>query len=310
MRREGLFPAEIVPLRGDGSARRFFRLKAGERSLILILPQEGEFGLREARAYAGFSAFLRGYGVPAPEVLAYEEETGLLLVEDLGDLRLFDLPRERRKALYPKAVRILARLRELAASFPRELALEGLSYDAATMWEKEACYFLEAFLARYLGMRELSVFEAPLRALWARLKGLARPEAVLHRDFQSKNLMVKGERLYVIDFQGLRLGPSAYDLASLLIDPYVALSPEEREDLISLAERLIPLERDAFFGLSLFRNFQVLGAFAKLTLEGKSWFAAYIPQALRTLKEHLSLFPPEGEELKERLAPIFEKFGL
>ena len=310
MRREGLSSAEIVPLKGDGSARRFVRLKAKGKSLILILPQEGDFGLREARAYAEFSAFLRRYGVPAPEVLAHEEETGLLLVEDLGDLRLFDLPPEKRKGFYPEAIRILARLRELAAGFPREFVLEGLYYDAETMWEKEARYFLEAFLTRYLGIDDLREFEAPLRALWARLQGLARAEAVLHRDFQSKNLMVKGGRLYVIDFQGLRLGPSAYDLASLLIDPYVALSPEEREGLLSLAEGLIPLEREAVRGLSLFRNLQALGAFAKLTLAGKTWFAAYIPQALRTLKEHLALFPPEGEELKERLAPVFEKFGL
>ncbi len=310
MKANGVFTAEIIPLKGDGSERRFFRIKKGSKSLILILPQGGPLGLKEAKAYYEIGSFLRRAGLPVPEIYAYEPQTGLLLVEDLGDTRLYDLKAPLKENFYPQALEIWASFAKLAPLFPKECVLEGPFYDARLMWEKEALYFLNSFLKDYCGFKGVALGEAPLLALWEKLKGFAKPNALLHRDFQSKNLMVKEGTLYLIDFQGMRLGPAAYDLASLLLDPYVALPQKTQENLLKQAQRLFPLEEEAFWALALFRNFQVLGAFAKLTLAGKRWFAAYIPQALKSLKRLLKRFPPEGPALMKLLGSVFEQFGL
>jgi aminoglycoside/choline kinase family phosphotransferase len=137
----------------------------------------------------------------------------------------------------------------------------------------------------------LDVSEEELRCDFENLAeeaGAHRPSQVMHRDFQSRNLMVFRERLWLIDFQGMRFGPSIYDLASLLLDPYVMLPPPMQKQLAKLywsASR-------SFLGCSygefcnqyrfvrLCRNLQVLGAYGHLglTME-KKHFLQYIPGA-------------------------------
>jgi len=297
----GLRPFSLTPLKGDGSKRSFLRVETGGQSLVLILPQPGGFGLREARAYVHIGRFLRQKGLPVPRIYAYDEKRGFILVEDLGDTRLQDLAPERREPFYRQALEILARLSRLGETFPEEVTLEG-RYDASLMWEKEASYFLREFLApRLKDQAKVKEAESILHALWKKAAGFARPQGVLHRDFQSRNLMLKGGKLYVIDFQAARLGPSAYDLASLLIDPYAGLTDREKTTLRKEFEAQVPLLSGEFEAFCLFRNFQILGAFAKLTREGKRWFEAYIPRALASLRKHLGWFPPEGEALLKLL---------
>jgi len=297
LRRFGLQDFSLLPLEGDGSLRRFWRVKTKHGSLVLIFPQPGAFGLREARSYVLIGKFLREKGLPVPRIYAYDEEKGLILVEDLGDVRLQDVSPSKRGPFYHKALWILRLLREATEDFPKEAVLESLSYEATLMWEREALYFLKEFLAPNLKEQEFQEVETLLHSLWEQARRFARPQAVLHRDFQARNLMIKAKRLYLIDFQGARLGPSAYDLASLLIDPYVALPKREREFLRERFESWYPFSPGEFEALALFRNFQILGAFAKLSKAGKSWFKDYIPQALTTLRELLGFFFPEGKLL-------------
>jgi aminoglycoside/choline kinase family phosphotransferase len=119
----------------------------------------------------------------------------------------------------------------------------------------------------------------------------------MHRDMQSRNIMVKNNRFYFIDFQGGRLGPVQYDLASLLIDPYVELSPWARNQLLNYSGKTLPsllnMDPDKFFAgyvyCSITRNLQILGAFAYLSrIKGKRYFEKYIPNAINTLTHTLS----------------------
>ncbi len=118
----------------------------------------------------------------------------------------------------------------------------------------------------------------------------------LHRDFQSRNLLVKDGRLRVVDFQGGRLGPLGYDLAALLIDPYMALNPGWEQEFFLLYLELLqeqvqvdPREfQESYYHLALCRNLQVLGAYGFLTrAKGKDYFARYIPAAVRSLQRRL-----------------------
>jgi aminoglycoside/choline kinase family phosphotransferase len=179
--------------------------------------------------------------------------------------------------------------------------------------ERECMYFVRAFLQGYLG---LEVDEGALLPEFERLLAGASPHDYpffLHRDFQSKNLFVQGGNLRVLDFQGGRLGPLGYDLAALLIDPYVDLDPAMQEELLSFYQNLLGERlafdrqafRDQYEHLALCRNLQILGAYGFLTrVKGKSQFARYIPRALAGLRRRLASRPgafPQLTAIAERI---------
>jgi aminoglycoside/choline kinase family phosphotransferase len=127
----------------------------------------------------------------------------------------------------------------------------------------------------------------------------------IHRDFQSRNILVSPHGYGIIDFQGGRLGPLQYDLASLLIDPYVELPEDLQENLVSyymdrLSERM-PFDRESFLRVLRYcritRNLQALGAFGFLSrVKSKKDFEAYIPPAVLTLKKNIkSIDLPSGK---------------
>jgi aminoglycoside/choline kinase family phosphotransferase len=118
-------------------------------------------------------------------------------------------------------------------------------------------------------------------------------QGLMHRDCQSRNIMVKNNAVYFIDFQTARMGPFQYDLASLLMDPYVTLSDRIRQDLVAYAmDRLGLVSKTSrhtftcsYHFCCLTRNMQILGAFAHLSrVKNKPGFAAHIPAAIASLK--------------------------
>jgi aminoglycoside/choline kinase family phosphotransferase len=124
----------------------------------------------------------------------------------------------------------------------------------------------------------------------------------LHRDFQSRNILVDRDKYYIIDFQAARLGPLQYDLASLLIDPYVRLASSTQEKLLMYyVERLsdsVPVNEAEFIYsykyCAISRNLQILGAFGFLSkVKGKKDFEAYIPAAINSLKRNLDMIEPQ-----------------
>jgi len=137
---------------------------------------------------------------------------------------------------------------------------------------------------------------------------------------QSRNIMLKEGDCYFIDFQGGRLGPVQYDLASLLIDPYVGLASEEQDHLLDYAvERMAvrrPLDaarfRRGFSACALCRNLQILGAFGFLSMvKGKTQFSRYIPAALQGLNFRLAAYGADVfPKLQRTAAQAVQKLGL
>jgi aminoglycoside/choline kinase family phosphotransferase len=142
----------------------------------------------------------------------------------------------------------------------------------------------------------------------------------MHRDMQSRNIMLKDGRWHFIDFQGGRLGPVQYDLAALLIDPYVGLTPAEQATLLNHGIRRMaeirPIDaagfRQGFEYCAIARNLQILGAFGFLsTVKAKPYFSDYIPAALRSLDERLAAFGDRCfPKLKQTLPQAMEKLGV
>ncbi len=299
----------LCPLRGDGSTRRFLRVFSKDQEVfILICPQPGAWGLKEAQAYVKIGRFLRGQGVRVPSILAFDEESGFVLVEDLGALHLQDLPPAQRAYFYPRVIELLVHFQRAGEAFDPEITLETPFYDLGLMWEKEALYFLGSFVQGYLGLSPGEELIEELRQVCVQAAQHFTDTVLLHRDFQSRNIMLFRGEPYLIDFQGARLGPPAYDLASLLIDPYVSLSPEEKTQYVDIYLRLTGRAKEAFYRefvyLCLMRNLQILGAFAKLQAQGKSWFADYIPPALNHLRDWVEIHFPALKALRKLLRRI------
>jgi len=305
-------------LAGDGSDRIWYRLQSGKKSLVA-----SDHGIKTAPGHAEVDAFvsigdhLSRLGLPVPRIHRYDLFSGWVFMEDLGDRHLQSFIRDEgsRKdieALYRSVLDMLIRFSITGLDgFDPAWTCQSAAYDRALILDRECAYFLEAFLRGYLGLDvSAGEFESGFEklakgALWGAFTGL------MHRDFQSRNILIHNGRPRIIDFQGARTGPLQYDVASLLIDPYAGLSEPLQEKLLSYTmDRLSEIRRfdpDQFRRCYEFcritRNLQMLGAFGHLSrVKGKRQFEKYIPAAVKTLKRNLAkLDLPELTKLRKTI---------
>ena len=206
-----------------------------------------------------------------------------------------------------------------AAKFDQTWTYQTPVYDRNLILEKECRYFQEAFLNGYFGYKIRFQELEPEFSLLAD-SALQNPTlGFMHRDMQSRNIMLADNTIFFIDFQGGRIGPIQYDLASLLIDPYVQLPRGMQNQLLDYSlERLSAGAsvnpdkfRTCYHYCTLTRNLQILGAFAYLSkVKGKKQFAQYIPAALRTLRSNLTAGNPhEFPRLTEVVEEVYNQIN-
>jgi N-acetylmuramate 1-kinase len=286
----------LAAIAGGGSNREFFRLEGASRTAV-VLHQSG--GGREIDSYVEIARFLARHGVGAPEIYAADAERGIILMEDLGDVHLEDALRTASPAeaasLYSRSLDILV---DLETTVTDSLAREGLLadrvFDEQTLLG-ETEYFMREFVEGFCPIPVPGSWEGERRLLAG---ALARERRVfMHRDFQSRNIMLKDGRLGIVDFQTAHRGPGLYDAASLLKDAYHPVSAAERRTLLEefhakLRSRGAPEDRrfgeyyEAFTLAGVQRNLQALAAFVKLgTRMGKPHFLDSIPGGIDLLEE-------------------------
>jgi aminoglycoside/choline kinase family phosphotransferase len=290
----------------EGSARLFVRLEAPGQSLVAMAAPDNP---PESRAWHYLADHLAGLGLPVARVVAAEPERGRFLMQDLGRRSLQEAVaaaagQEEVLALYRPVLELLARLASRGGhGLDTGYCFDGAELTPEFLRRREAGYFLEEYAAGACGLspEELAPgLEAELELL-CRRAGLAEPRGLVHRDFQSRNLVLDARgRPGLVDFQGARLGPAQYDLAALVHDPYVDLPWALRR---SLVERYLELRREepgfdaeAFAAgwpwVAASRLMQALGAYAFLVRRrGKGRFAAYAAPALAALRR-LAAEPP------------------
>jgi len=296
---------------GDGSDRQFYRFAAGELALLAVLPSASQpQGMAEARAANAMGRHFFAHGAAVPRIYGFAEECGLILFEDLGDTKLHDLVLQQGAAAsevdacYRQALSALAHLQtETREGFQPDWCWDTPRYDRALMLARESAYFQKAMCEDFLGMTDLPQGLGQEFVFLAERAMQEPADFILHRDFQSRNLMLCEGKIRIIDFQGARLGPLGYDPASLLIDPYAGLSLDRQQALLgwyldALAAH-IPLDRgrfiEGYYYMALQRNLQILGAFAFLSKNrGKQFFRQFITPAAATLHEHLAA--PQGRD--------------
>lgn len=295
-------PIQVTRLFGDGSDRLFSRVRQGmSHYVLLISPRAKMDSVDENDSYFLIGRHLFDRGIPVPRILWADPAKGWFLLEDVGDVhfqRLVQRGRISRITLYRHVLTLLLRMhRSIPEGFAPSFCFDAAVYNPDFVVARELHYFRDAFLRGLLERdAATSGLEHDFEDL-AESAGVLEPRWVIHRDFQSRNLMVWRGSLRVIDFQGMRYGPPAYDLASLLIDPYVGLSDAEEEALVGVywdgASKFLGCSRQAFMksyaAVKLCRNLQALAAYAFLSLvKGKRQFLTYIPSAWIRLRRALS----------------------
>lgn len=297
-------------LGGDGSSRQFIRVSGGMGPVCIAVlpPSSGKRDMAEFRAALEIGRHLDSVGASVPKILAADERIGLILFEDFGDVRLHDIlnsDRQQGLALYRRVVKELVHLQVKGASgFDQNWCYDTTSYDTDVMLNREAGYFLKAFWQDTIHGEAVEGLAEEFADIAAQVMNYSEP-FFLHRDFQSRNIMICNGRIGIIDFQAARFGPPGYDLASLLIDPYVTLSHREQQELFSLYIEEIKLFPDVSLDyivrsypfLALQRNVQIIGAFAYLSGKmEKPFFRPYILPSLIMLENRLQeeVFQPYG----------------
>ena len=305
LKNRGLFSEGTIfqKLKGDGSKRNFWRIIPSQKKPCLVLmvnPPASEAEERENLSYVMIGKHLRNKGIPLPEIFGYNLEEGWVIMEDMGDMSLekYASSTEDPVSIYKRVLESLLLLQtEGARNFDTSWCCQTQRYDYNVMRQYEADYFRDAFLCLYLGLKnEWPELEPPFNHLTEKAS-VADNNYLIHRDFQSRNIMVNESNIGFIDWQGSRLGPLGYDLASLVIDPYTGLSFQQRYRIYKYYLSLIsehcasltaPFE-ESFLYLAIQRNLQIIGAFSYLTKKmNKIYFEAYIPAALKTLSWLLS----------------------
>ncbi|TAJ08539.1 MAG: aminoglycoside phosphotransferase [Nitrospirae bacterium] len=322
----------LAPLAGDASNRRYFRIQLGAGtfpSLVLMQLAEPEAFKQSEEAVSGGAApptelpfvnvhrHLIQAQVPVPQLYHYDQEAGLLYLEDLGDVTLAQACEngagDQTPGFYRYAVDVLVNL-HLKATFPPEPACVafGRAFDVPLlMWEFDHFieYGIEKRNGRLIPEADRQAIRNDMQKVAGLLAGL--PQVFTHRDYHSRNLMVREGRLRVIDFQDALMGPATYDLASLLRDSYVALDEELIAELViryleGRAKAGAPLDRLTFMRLfdltSIQRNLKAAGRFVYIDqVKGNPKFLADIPRTLGYVRRNLAKYP-ETASLRKRLA--------
>ncbi|MEO6970720.1 MAG: phosphotransferase [Chthoniobacterales bacterium] len=284
---------KIAPIEKGGSDRKFYRIQfSREQSVILVKYSREKI---ENQRYVEIAEFLTAQGIRAPRIHFHDPAEGLIWIEDLGERDLWSYRDESwlvRRAFYESALEEVAKLHRISeadsAAIRRDLPAQ---FDAALyLWEQS--YFFENCCGRHFGwsaekQQELATLPA-LQEIAERLASF--PRVLVHRDFQSQNLIVRNGQAHLIDFQGMRPGLAAYDLASLLYDPYVHLTAPERAELLEFYRAAVAADDPDFaekFQLcAMQRLMQALGAYGYLGhVKGNKSFLAHIPAAMQSLGE-------------------------
>ena len=312
-----IIPLPMKPLQRQGSGRIFYRLHENtQESRIAMCASDDN---TDFERFVDIGNFLHSNNLGSPEMFNVNMDNHTVIMEDLGDDTLYSLVMNNGEneiePLYRKVIEWLANFQEetynkitIEGTTSKDKKIVGLrpfDYDYLR-WETN--YFKENFLIAYCGIEKSEL--AGLDEDFKRLAGecLSHPQLMIHRDFQSQNILIKNGEVRVVDFQGARIGNIAYDLMSLVNDPYVNLPEKLRNSLKSyyfelLEKTDIKIDIDPAVlanRAALQRNMQALGAYAFLSIKkGKKEYQSFIPRGLELLREAVEKSDGEFSALQE-----------
>ncbi len=312
---------QCLPLAGDASDRKYFRVllessPANEQDSYILMQLESPWrpeGGKKELPFINIAKHLVDKGLTVPIVYRDASEIGFILLEDVGDITFQDYlqycsPNEQMNG-YRQAVEMLVQMQKRASENSGSPCYAlTYAFDTETFFN-ELCFFykhaLEGLWRHKISVVERKKLESYFWDLCREI--ITYPQVFTHRDYHSRNLMIQGERMVILDFQDARMGPFPYDLVSLVRDSYVCLGPDEQDEIVAyyreMAVRenicfLNPAEfRRAFNRTALQRNLKAIGTFAYQTrVKGTNRYLDSIPNTVKSI--HLAL------ESDRDLAPL------
>lgn len=301
---------EILQLAGDASSRRYFRVVCGEESSVLMawepFNDDGHYPFLSVRDH------FAKHGVHVPRVIAKSPAQGLVLLEDLGDLTLerkFWENQSQQQVIpaYKLAIDELIKIHYLASTDKTDCVAFKVAFDIEKLlWELN--YGREHLLVGLCGLRLTAAQNRALDEVFLKICSRLHeePKFIAHRDYHSRNVMIKLGKMRVIDFQDARMGSIQYDLVSLLRDSYVRMDEGVARELIGyyLDRRKdhegplgLPVVSRAHFDhvyevQTIQRCFKACGSFASFfNLRQDTRYLKYIGHTLQTVRKSLEIFP-------------------
>lgn len=281
--------SNIATIVGDASFRKYYRvgLSNGQTYIIMDAPPQQ----RNCSVFVDVATLFASHGVSVPTIFAQDFAAGFVLLEDFGDCSYFSaLSPTSVTELYAKAYQQLQKIQSVPdyglPDYSEKLLREEM--QLVVTW------YLGKYKKRALSDNEVATFERVFDLLIA--NAFAQPQVCVHRDFHSRNLMLKSDgEAGVLDFQDAVIGPVTYDLVSLLKDCYIAWSPERRAEFVKIYFDSLskPLSAGSFAEferwfdwMGLQRHLKCLGIFARLHIrDQKSGYLADIPRLLHYVRE-------------------------
>ena len=320
---EPLLSTEVIKLRGDASTRSYFRVHVADAPtgrpasvIVMLLPEDafksdegGKQADNQRLPFLEVAELLESKGLPVPSIYVEDLANRIILLEDLGDVtfeqQLRRTPRSDWQRLYGAAVDLLADLHERCVDLPSASIVSQRSFDRELLdWELDhfRAWGLEALFGP-LDAAQTATVAAGFSTLVHEIE--AMPYGFVHRDYQSKNLMVgPGGALTLIDFQDAMLGPRVYDLVALLCDSYVSLDLDLQESMIERYAALRRIQPSAlrreFWLVALHRKLKDAGRFIYIDrVRENPDFLQWYPQSLVYVGRALGQAP--GFEALKRL---------
>jgi aminoglycoside/choline kinase family phosphotransferase len=304
----------VVPLTGDASDRKYFRIIPPSGPSLVLALHAGPIDFATL-PFASVADLLQRIPLPVPAVLGHSDELGIVAQADLGDVTLqahlgAASPAEH-AALYRQAVALIELLQRRGAELASSAHLPyRIAFDVEKLtWELD--FFARHFIEGYRGVTLTDAERTALAQEWAAIAEelASEPRVLCHRDYHSRNLMLHDGSLYIIDFQDARLGPDTYDLASLLRVSYVDISDRELDELVAyflalqgrsggnpalpdLDQAAAGEFRRRFDLMALQRNLKALGTFGYQTMTRRNpVYIQYMPRTLRYARSNLEKYP-------------------
>ncbi|HEV8345047.1 MAG TPA: phosphotransferase [Vicinamibacterales bacterium] len=293
--------ARVVPLTGDASDRKYFRIIPDEGPSIVLALHASAITFADL-PFANVAELMQRLGLPVPAVLGHSDELGIIALQDLGDVtlqaHLGAAPATEHAALYRQAVALIEVLQRRGAELqsPHDLPYR-IAFDVEKLtWELE--FFTKHFVGGYRGVALSAAERSALAEEWSSIveELASEPRVLCHRDYHSRNLMLSDASLYIIDFQDARMGPDTYDLVSLLRDSYVDITDRDLDELIAYFLALKRGDDDTDFRrrfdlMALQRNLKALGTFGYQTItRANPVYIQYMPRTLRYARSNLEKY--------------------
>ena len=295
----------IYQLAGDASARKYYRIIYGDKTWILMFWEPFN---EITYPFISVQKHFRLSGVHVPTIQAISGDLGVLLQDDLGDLTLErkfteNTNEKLAKSFYLQALDELIKIHDRATTLKNSTTATEIQFDTAKfLWEMNYAkeHLITGVLNYSLNEKTIADLTKVFTHFCERLH--QEPKVICHRDYHSRNIMIKLDQVYVIDFQDARLGPVQYDLVSLLKDSYVDLSTEYADSLLQYYFEKSAVTKSKDFSFEKFnliydlqtlqRCFKACGSFASFMNTRKDKrYLKYLPSTLKKVARALSRFP-------------------